>query len=170
MIRRIYRIALLGATVLVLAVGVALRLQDAGFWSWAGSGPSGGRAWGPADDEGRLKASFLGQDGTGLVGIGCTRDDTPDNIHISVTGLRTDVEPEGWEVTDPAGSGLWALPCNGRNWWLDAMAAGDGTAQLYLKPHRDAPDGTRYRVTVLYPDGSAAYAVVEGSAVRVWDP
>lgn len=125
-------------------------------------------SWGGAEAAGGgLTATFLGQDGGGFVGIDCTRDPTPDNIHISVGGLPDSVTPVGWEVSDAAGFGLWALPCNGRNWWLAAEVPGDGTADLFMKPHRDAPDGARYGVTVRYADGSAASAVVEGTAVRV---
>jgi hypothetical protein len=168
MVHRVYRWIVYGLTLLVLAIGVILRLQDAGVWPGSRQEAAAVGSWGPTDSSGGwLRATFLGQDGEGRVGIDCTRDIAPDNIPVAVAGLRTDVPIASWEVYDVPGFGHWVLPCNGRNWWLEAIPTRDGGADLYLKPHRNAPDGTDYRLIVHYADGATASTYLTGTAVRL---
>ena len=101
-----------------------------------------------------LTVAFLGQDGHGGAGRGCSPDETPDNLHIRLTGLPADKTITTYEVVDLTGSGLWVYPCNDRNWSLLPLRGESGSIDLYLKPHRDAPDGAPYRVSVTYDDGT----------------
>lgn len=119
----------------------------------------------PPTDE--LQAEFLGQDGHGYVGPDCRLDPTPDNIHIRVRGVPTEAALTSYQVDDPRGHGRWVYPCNSFNWWLHATSDVPGTVDLFVKPHRDAPDGTPYSVTLRYADGSANRVEVNGSQVRV---
>jgi hypothetical protein len=94
-------------------------------------------------------------------------DDTPDNIHIRIADLPSGVQPTLYQVDDFTGGGRWVHPCNQENWWLVPEPGPDGTVDLFLKPHRDAPEGTEYIVTVRYDDGTHHRAQVLGSAVRL---
>lgn len=112
-----------------------------------------------------LTVVFMGQDGHGGAGRGCSQDETPDNVHIRLTGVPTDKTITNYEVVDLTGSGLWVFPCNDRNWSLLPLRDGPATIDLYLKPHRDAPDGTPYRVSVTYDDGTTDSLEVIGGLV-----
>jgi hypothetical protein len=111
-----------------------------------------------------LRAVFLGQDGASYAGRDCTAGTVPDNIHIRVTGMYTDVYPVSFRVEDPAGGGAWANPCIA-NWLLYVASSAPGTADLYFKPFRDAPDGTVYTIVIRYDDGSIQTTVVTGTRV-----
>ncbi len=114
-----------------------------------------------------IRGSFLGQDGRSYAGRDCASGNAPDNIHIHLEGLRSGVAATGYRIEDPAGGGLWATPCTGQSGWLLYVVGGtDGQAELYIKPFRDAPDGTNYVVTVQYDDGSSDSITLVGSAVQ----
>lgn len=114
-----------------------------------------------------LRGTFLGQDGQSYAGQGCTTGTVPDNIHIRLDGLRTDVQATSYKVEDTAGGGVWATPCNPvSNWLLYVISPSPGQADLYFKPFRVAPDGTIYTVTVQYSDGTNQSAAVIGTLVQ----
>jgi hypothetical protein len=114
----------------------------------------------------KFQAKFLGQDGMGYAGVGCTSGSTPDNIHIRLTGVKTDVTVSNYRIEDPAGYGVWANPCNPiSNWFIHAQNSNNGQADLYFKPFRDAPDGTIYTITVQYSDGTSQTTSVVGTRV-----
>ncbi len=112
-----------------------------------------------------MRGVFLGQDGADYAGIDCSAGTAPDNIHIRVTGMHTNVQPVSYRVEDPVGAGLWTDPCSA-SWALHVIARNDGTAELYFKPFRDAPDGTIYTVAILYSDDSIQTTAVSGTRVR----
>ncbi|MFN2251531.1 MAG: hypothetical protein ACK2UL_06395, partial [Anaerolineae bacterium] len=117
--------------------------------------------------EGSIELEFLGQDGKGLAGEACAEGDAADNIHIRVSGLSGEREVAGFQVDDYVGGGRWVYPCNDENWLVVPRLPEPGMADLYLKPHRDAPDDTEYIVTVYYGDGTHHRAVILGSAVTL---
>ena len=113
-----------------------------------------------------LQATFLGQDGASYAGMGCTVGTVPDNIHIQVSGMKTDSQPISYLVEEPAGGGVWATPCNPvSNWFLHIESSTVGEADLYFKPFRAAPDGTIYNVVIDYEDGSRQSVSIVGSHV-----
>lgn len=112
-----------------------------------------------------LRAVFLGQDGASYAGRDCTVGSVPDNIHIRVTGMYTDVTPISYRIADPVGAGAWANPCTA-TWLLHVASSAPGTADLYFKPFRDAPDGTIYTITIHYGDGSIQTSAVAGTRVN----
>lgn len=112
-----------------------------------------------------LQATFLGQDGAGFAGAGCTTGTAPDNAHIQLTGLRMDVTAVSYRVQDDSG-GAWANPCDPvSNWLLHVESGTPGTADVYFKPFRVAPDGTIYIVTVTYADGSVQTTSLVGTKI-----
>lgn len=114
-----------------------------------------------------LRGIFLGQDGHSYAGRNCSLGNAPDNIHIRLDGLRTDVQATTFQVEDPSGGGRWANPCNPTSSWLLHVATGaTGQADVYFKPFRDAPDGTSYSVTVVYSDGTSESITVIGTQVQ----
>jgi hypothetical protein len=113
-----------------------------------------------------LQAIFLGQDGGSYAGTGCSTGTVPDNVHIHLLGIKTDVAPTSYRVDDPAAGGVWATPCNPvSNWLLYVDGSTPGEADIYFKPFRDAPDGTIYSVTIKYADGSVQTTTIIGSQV-----
>ncbi len=113
-----------------------------------------------------LKPVFLGQDGASFAGVGCTTGTEPDNAHIQLTNLKTDVQAISYRVDDMAGGGVWATPCDpASNWLLHAETPIPGTADLYFKPFRDAPEGTVYHITITYEDGSIQSTALVGSQI-----
>jgi hypothetical protein len=116
--------------------------------------------------ETRPQAVFLGQDGGNYAGQGCSPGTVADNIHIRASGLRTDMQPINYRVTEPAGGGVWANPCNPlNNWLVHPVTNNPGQVDLYFKPFRDAPDGTVYSVQLGYSDGETIQFTVIGSRV-----
>ncbi len=114
-----------------------------------------------------FRGTFLGQDGQSYAGQGCATGTVPDNIHIRLDGLKTDVQATSYRVEDSAGGGVWATPCNpASNWLLYVISAVPGQADLYFKPFRVAPDGTLYTITVQYSDGTNQSVVVIGTQVQ----
>jgi hypothetical protein len=112
-----------------------------------------------------LQATFLGQDGADFAGVGCSAGTAPDNAHIRLTALKTDVTAVSYRVQDDSG-GVWANPCDPvSNWLLHVESNTPGTADVYFKPFRDAPDGTIYTITVAYEDGSGQSVSVVGSQI-----
>ncbi len=112
-----------------------------------------------------FRGTFLGQDGQSYAGENCTAGNRPDNIHIHLDGIRTDVQAIRYQVEDGVGGGLWVTPCTS-NWLLHVITNTMGQADLYFKPFRDAPDGTSYLVTIGYSDGSSRSINVIGSRVQ----
>lgn len=113
------------------------------------------------------RAIFLGQDGASYAGESCNVGTAPDNIHIRVEGLPADRTPISYRVEDPAGGGGWASPCNPvTSWQLHAIPGSPGVVDLYFKPFRDAPAGTRYNVIVRYGDGTNIQLVTIGTRVQ----
>ena len=113
------------------------------------------------------RGTFLGQDGQNYAGSGCTSGNAPDNIHIRLDGLRTDVQATAYQVEDPSGGGRWASPCDPvSNWLLHSSAPAPGQVDLYFKPFRDTPEGTPYAITVSYADGTSVSITVVGSQVQ----
>ena len=114
-----------------------------------------------------FRGTFFGQDGMSYAGSDCAAGTVPDNIHIRLDGLKSDVQAEGYRVEDTAGGGTWATPCHpASNWLLHVISASPGQADLYFKPFRSAPDGTMYLVTVDYVDGTTQSVVVIGTQVQ----
>ncbi|MCS6847830.1 MAG: hypothetical protein RMN52_08965 [Anaerolineae bacterium] len=114
-----------------------------------------------------LRGTFLGQDGQSYAGRGCTTGTVPDNIHIRLEGLKTNVQAISYKVEDTAGGGIWATPCNPvSNWLLYVISTSPRQADLYFKPFRVAPDGTIYTVTVQYSDGTSQSVSIIGTLVR----
>jgi len=114
-----------------------------------------------------LRGTFLGQDGKSYAGQGCDTGTVPDNVHIHLDGLKTDVQETSYRVEDTAGGGVWATPCNPvSNWLLYVISASPGQADLYFKPFRLAPDGTIYSVTIQYSDGMNQSGAVIGTQVQ----
>ena len=114
-----------------------------------------------------LRGTFLGQDGKNYAGQGCATGTVPDNIHIRLDGLKTEVQATNYRVEDTAGGGVWATPCNPvSNWLLYMISASPGQADLYFKPFRVAPDGTIYTATVQYSDGTNQSVAVIGTQVQ----
>lgn len=112
-----------------------------------------------------LTATFLGQDGGSFAGKLCSSGTAKDNVHIRLNGLRTDAAPESVRVEEQGG--LWATPCDPvSNWFLYVSYPAAGQADLYFKPYRDAPDGTRYSITVRYNDGTSKTISVKGLHVK----
>jgi hypothetical protein len=115
----------------------------------------------------RLSAVFLGQDGGNYAGRLCSTGTAADNVHIHLTGLRTEAEAVGFRVDDFAAGGVWATPCDPiSNWQLHVVSPSAIEADLYFKPFRDAPAGTEYLVTVRYSDGETHKVSVNGVRVR----
>jgi hypothetical protein len=111
------------------------------------------------------QATFLGQDGGSYAGKGCATGDAPDNIHIRLKGLKTDVQVISFQVADS--TGLWAFPCDPvSNWLIRVISESPGQADLYFKPYRAAPDGTIYTVTIQYSDGTIQSGPVVGRLVQ----
>lgn len=79
------------------------------------------------------------------------KGDAPDNIHIRLSNIRTDVAVIAYRVVDHLG-GIWVWPCNSFNWMIVPLASAPGQVDLYMKPWRDAPAGTLYTVAVQYSD------------------
>lgn len=120
----------------------------------------------PASErKGGLEAVFLGQDGASYAGEGCRKGTAPDNIHIRLSSMRTDVAVTAYRVEDHTG-GVWVWPCNSFNWSLVPITSVPGQVDLYLKPWGDTPAGTLYTVTVQYSDGTGEQVTVIGSRVR----
>ena len=114
----------------------------------------------------RPQATFLGQDGQSYAGAGCVSSTQPNNAHVRLTGLKTDVMPVSYRLEDGAGGGLWATPCNPQsNWLLYVTTPTPGQADLYFRPFRSAPNGTVYAITVQYSDGSSQSVSVLGTAI-----
>ena len=114
-----------------------------------------------------LEAVFIGQDGGSYAGRLCSSGTKNDNVHIHLTGLRTDFEPASYRVDDYAGGGVWATPCDPvSNWFLYVKPAVNGETDIFFKPFRDAADGTKYRITVAYSDGLTQVTVAQGLRVK----
>jgi hypothetical protein len=114
-----------------------------------------------------LSAIFWGQDGGRYAGRLCSTGTAADNVHIHLTGLRTEAEAVGFRVDDFAAGGVWATPCDPiSNWQLHVESPTAAEVDLYFKPFRDAPAGTEYLVTVRYSDGETHQVSVRGGAVR----
>jgi len=111
---------------------------------------------------------FIGQDGGSFAGQGCSSGTVPDNIHIRLPGLRTDITVASYQVDDAAGGGRWATPCNPvSNWLVVAQDTAPGQVELYFKPFRNAPAGTIYAVYLRYQDGTSEQISVVGGEVRL---
>jgi hypothetical protein len=136
--------------------------RENGKWKWCGQT----RASIPSTPSTTaLDATFLGQDGGNFAGQLCTTGTTNDNIHIHLTGLRTD-RPVSIRVDDPAG-GVWSTPCDPvSNWQLYFTSNVSNQADIYFKPFRDAPDGTEYTIVVQYSDGGTQTTSVIGRRVK----
>jgi hypothetical protein len=121
----------------------------------------------PTDAVGKLHATFIGQDGGSYAGRLCSSGTANDNIHIRLSGLRTNIKPISFRVDDYAKGGVWSTPCDPvSNWFLYVNQASSGTADLYFKPFRDAPAGTEYKLTVVYSNGETETTLVRGSQVK----
>jgi len=121
----------------------------------------------PSEVPGAFVATFLGQDGGSFAGRECSSGMTDDNVHIHLSGLRSNSEPVSFQVEDFAGGGNWATPCNPvSNWFLFVEPVVNQETDIYFKPFRDAPSGTEYQVTVVYEDGAMQATVVSGTRVK----
>jgi hypothetical protein len=121
----------------------------------------------PTEWSGTLRATFIGQDGKDYAGKLCSAGTKPDNVHVHLSGIRSDQEPVAFRVEDPSGGGLWATPCDPvSNWFLYVMPVTEGETDIYFKPFREAPEGTEYTITVSYDDGVTQMAVIEGASVK----
>lgn len=109
-------------------------------------------------------AHFVGQDGGAYAGVMCSPGTIGDNLHIRLSGLRTDHQPVRFVLLDSAGGGRWEQPCTA-TWMLYVQSDGPGRADLYAKPYRSAPDGTLYTIQVYYDDGSVDTLVARGREV-----
>ncbi len=121
----------------------------------------------PTEGAGTLKATFLGQDGGDFAGKLCSAGTKKDNVHIHLSGVRTDLEPIGYRVDDFEKGGVWATPCDPiSNWFLYVKPVKNGETDLYFKPFRDAPKGTEYTITVTFGAGETQKAIVRGVHVK----
>lgn len=121
----------------------------------------------PTEWSGTLHATFIGQDGKDYAGKLCSAGTKPDNVHIHLSGIRSDREPVAFRVEDTSGGGLWATPCDPvSNWFLYVAPVTESETDIYFKPFREAPEGTEYKITVSYDDGVAQMAVIEGASVK----
>jgi hypothetical protein len=121
----------------------------------------------PTKAASKLRATFIGQDGSSYAGKQCSSGTINDNVHIRLSGLRTEITPVSFRVDDYAKGGVWSTPCDPvSNWFLFVNQAPDGMADLYFKPFRDAPAGTEYRITVGYSNGETQTTIVRGSQVK----
>lgn len=115
---------------------------------------------------GEFTVEFLGQDGGDFAGQLCSSGNTDDNVHIHLSGLADDMQPSGFRVEDVDHGGLWATPCDPvSNWFLYARPVKEGETELYFKPFRDAPAGTKYKVSVAYANGTTLVTEIEGTRV-----
>ena len=109
----------------------------------------------------------MGQDGERYAGRLCSTGTAADNVHIRLTGLRTEAQVVSYRVDDYAAGGVWATPCDPiSNWLLHVVPRPAAEVDLYFKPFRDAPDNTEYTITVHYSDGQTHKASVSGTRVR----
>jgi hypothetical protein len=114
-----------------------------------------------------LKAVFIGQDGGNFAGKLCSSGTISDNAHIHLSGIRVDSEPVTFRVDDYAKGGVWATPCDPvSNWFLYVKPIVNGETEIYFKPFRDAPEGTEYKITVTYDDGTTQMTMVTGMHVK----
>lgn len=121
----------------------------------------------PTEWSGTLRATFIGQDGKDYAGKLCSAGTKPDNVHIHLSGIRSDQEPVAFRVEDTSGGGLWATPCDPvSNWFLYVTPVTEGETDIYFKPFREAPEGTEYKIMVSYDDGVDQMAVIEGTSVK----
>ncbi|NTU65057.1 MAG: hypothetical protein HGB05_17070 [Chloroflexi bacterium] len=115
----------------------------------------------------RLRATFVGQDGDSYAGRLCSTGTVADNVHIHLSGLRSEAAVVSYRVDDLAAGGVWAAPCDPiSNWLLHVVPISDPEVDLYYKPFRDAPANTEYTVTVQYRDGQTHRVSVPGTRVR----
>ena len=113
------------------------------------------------------KGIFIGQDGYNYAGKECNTGTDPDNVHIRLEGLKTNVQAISYKLEDVDGNGVWATPCDPiSNWLLYVNEHSDGQADLYFKPFRTAPDGTSYLVSIQYSDGSVQYITLVGTLIK----
>jgi hypothetical protein len=121
----------------------------------------------PTEWSGTLQAVFIGQDGGDYAGKLCSAGTKDDNVHIHLSGIRTEREPVSFRVEDAAQGGVWATPCDPvSNWFLYVEPVVKGETEVYFKPFRDAPAGTEYTITISYNDGVKQMAVIEGSHIQ----
>ena len=121
----------------------------------------------PTKETATLKAEFIGQDGGNYAGKLCSSGTKSDNVHIRLSGIRTDREPVAFRVDDYAKGGVWATPCDPvSNWFLYVKPVVNGKTEVYFKPFRDAPVGTEYKVTVTYDDGTTQMTIIDGKRVK----
>lgn len=121
----------------------------------------------PVASVNRLHAAFWGQDGDSYAGRLCSTGAAADNVHIRLSGLRTESAVASYRVDDLAAGGVWATPCDPvSNWLLHVIPNAAGEVDLYFKPFRDAPANTEYTVTVQYSDGQTHRVSVLGTRVR----
>ena len=122
----------------------------------------GKQAW-----TGEFTVEFLGQDGGDYAGQLCSAGNTDDNVHFHLSGLPDDMQPSSYLVEDVDHGGLWATPCDPvSNWFLYARPVKQGETDVYFKPFRDAPAGTKYKVTVAYASGTTLVMEIEGARVK----
>jgi hypothetical protein len=115
---------------------------------------------------GDLTSVFIGQDGQGYAGKQCSSGSAKDNVHIQIIGIKTGTAPVRYRVDEEKG-GVWATPCDPvSNWFLFVNNPAPDQADLYFKPYRDAPDGTKYTITVQYEDGTSQTVTIEGQRVK----
>jgi hypothetical protein len=121
----------------------------------------------PTKEISTLKAVFIGQDGGNYAGKLCSSGTKSDNVHIHLSGIRVDSEPVAFRVDDYAKGGVWATPCDPvSNWFLYVKPIVNGETDIYFKPFRDAPEGTEYKITVTYDDGTTQITIVDGKRVK----
>jgi hypothetical protein len=112
------------------------------------------------------QAVFLGQDGGSFAGADCTAGTEPDNIHIRIDRQPTNLTPVSYRVDDPAGGGVWTSACvPGTHWQLHVEPGPDGV-DLYFKPFRFAPAGTRYYITIRFSNDTSLELLTLGEAVQ----
>jgi hypothetical protein len=109
---------------------------------------------------GFLNVSYLGQDGSKLIGSGCPGTDYQGvlvDTHLRVSGIDSQKSIERIDVNGNPGTPHWESPCQGIIWGLAEVQEAPGQYSLYFAP---VPNIFQYEVTVQYTDGSSKTGTV----------
>ncbi|HNQ95016.1 MAG TPA: hypothetical protein PKK96_16005 [Anaerolineales bacterium] len=106
----------------------------------------------------RLSVAFLGQDGSAVIGSGCSGDDgkgTIINYHIVVGGVDENKQVHRIIVAGDNSTLTWEFPCSD-NWALSASNLGNGNWEIFIAPSLSSKV---YTVMFFYDDDTFALGV-----------